>query len=389
MVRIAYLASLVFIATIPCESAVVIAGARTIAMVIGVATAAVWLCSIPIPSEPRKPRLLHAALFAFLLWNIASFYWTLAPDRTLVRIGTYVQLGVAAWMLWDLYRTTEQLRAALQAYVLGGFVSIAATLANYNSGVEIKEYAEGRFSGLGLNANDLALILALGLPLAWHLTTTPSSSRGGRIARWVNLAYIPLAIFAIALTASRTAIFAVAPALIYMLWTLGRFRPRVRVAVPVLLCVSAFAIWPYMPQATVERLGSTFASVASGDLGGREQLWIRSFEVFGANPVLGVGSGAAGATAVGAFVHNSFLSVMVELGCIGAVLWFTISAIVLVKAWRQPQPQRGVCLSLLCVWIIGASTLTWEFTKPTWLVFTFIALSSTFSDEHDGAEDTL
>ena len=79
--------------------------------------------------------------------------------------------------------------------------------------------------------------------------------------------------------------------------------------------------------------------------------------------------------------HNSYLSVLVELGLIGFILFSLILAIAFVKAWHQPKWQSWFWLTVLAVWSIGAFTLTWEARKSTWLFLSFIVLSATLTDK--------
>ena len=97
---------------------------------------------------------------------------------------------------------------------------------------------------------------------------------------------------------------------------------------------------------------------------------------------LGVGSGAYGFTilkvadfsymqgrAANAVAHNTFLSVLVELGVVGAALLLALLASMLYCAIRMRYLERCLWISLLLTWMIGVSALTWEYHKPTWLLF--------------------
>jgi len=74
--------------------------------------------------------------------------------------------------------------------------------------------------------------------------------------------------------------------------------------------------------------------------------------------------------------HNSFLSVLVEVGLIGFVLFGIILTIAIVKAWNHPKWDKSFWLSLLLVWAIGASSLTWEHRKVTWLFLSLVVASA-------------
>jgi len=68
--------------------------------------------------------------------------------------------------------------------------------------------------------------------------------------------------------------------------------------------------------------------------------------------------------------HNSYLSVMVELGLVGFAMFASILWITFRYALIQPKWDRRFWVTLLAVWAIGASTLSYEHRKTTWLVLT-------------------
>jgi O-antigen ligase len=67
-------------------------------------------------------------------------------------------------------------------------------------------------------------------------------------------------------------------------------------------------------------------------------------------------------------VHNTPLSVAVELGGIGLLL-FVGAFVLLVWGVRRSAPNhRALAMSLLATWCVGCSSLTWEARKATWFV---------------------
>jgi len=381
MRNIAYLLSLVLVFSIPWENAITLGGFGTLARVAGILAAGAWLGSILISGRIRKLNPFLLLFFLFALWNVVSLYWTVDARETNVRIITYIQLALLAWIFWDLFTTQKTLMAALQAYILGGYVVIAATISNYLAGQGISDYASSRYAGAGMNADDLALILILGLPVAWHLATRMRNGILGLLLRLVNYAFIPFALFAILLTATRTALFAVVPVVLYILGTVSQLKPFVRILIFVVLIGALFGLQPFIPQATFERLSTIPASIAAGDLGGRVALWRASFQAFIQHPLIGVGSGALNSPfQLGGFAHNTFLSILAELGIIGFILFVVLLGVVLKEAIFQPKGYSYLWLSVLAVWVIGVFTLTWEFRKPTWLFLSLIVISSNLLD---------
>jgi glycosyltransferase involved in cell wall biosynthesis len=53
-------------------------------------------------------------------------------------------MTVLIWILWDLYRKPQALRAGLEAYVLGAYVSIGGSILDFLQGRHITRYVEGR-----------------------------------------------------------------------------------------------------------------------------------------------------------------------------------------------------------------------------------------------------
>jgi O-antigen ligase len=377
--------SLVFIFTIPWEGAFNVAELGTISRITGVLMATVWLASLVITRRFRKPHPFLILVSIFIGWNVLSVFWSLGVDETLRQLKTYAQLGLMAWILWDLYTTSKTLRAALQTFILGAYVALGSTIFNYCTGQEISagagqdisDYSEGRYSGAGINAVELALILALGLPVAWHLATSSAKSLRDNILRILNGLYIPASLFAITLTGSRTSLFVVAPGLLYILGTANRIRPLCRILVLAFLVGALLVIRPSVPEPTVERLSTTSASIAEGDLGGRGILWRETFERFSEHPVLGVGSGALHSSNVLRTVaHNTFLSVLAEVGLTGFTLFVGVLVIVAFQLRNQPKSFSTLWISVLAIWAMGNFSLTLESSKLTWLILSLVVVSA-------------
>jgi O-antigen ligase len=71
--------------------------------------------------------------------------------------------------------------------------------------------------------------------------------------------------------------------------------------------------------------------------------------------------------------HNTFLSVLVELGIVGALLLGGLLVSAFRSALRMPSLERCLWVALLLTWSVGVSSLTWEYRKPTWFLFGILA----------------
>jgi O-antigen ligase len=377
MRKIALLISLALVFTIPWETAITISSLGTLTKLIGFGAAGIWIASVLINGTLRKFHAYHIAVLAFMLFNLASIFWTVSYDLTMMRIKTYLQLAILTWMLWDLFTTPESLHMAMQAFIFGAYMTIASEFINLLSGRTISLYEVGRFTGAGQNANELSLILSLSLPLAWYLATTQKPGYAARILKVVNFAFIPLALFAAILTGSRTALVTNIPGLLYIAGTMNKLKPVYRILVFAIIVTAFIVIWPLIPQATFNRLSTIGNSIAGNDLGGRTRLWRESFAIFLNHPFLGIGSDALGAPGqLGAYAHNTFLSIMAELGLVGLFLFLGVLSIVVFQAISQPKPFAILWVTVIAIWLIGAVSLTWEYTKGTWFFLTLVVISA-------------
>ncbi len=96
-------------------------------------------------------------------------------------------------------------------------------------------------------------------------------------------------------------------------------------------------------------------------------------------PLTGVGAGAFPRAAFAAltpwrnpplpYVHNTPLSVAVEQGFIGLLLFLGIFALIVRGVARGAPNPRSLVTSLVLTWSIGCASLTWEARKGTWFIF--------------------
>jgi O-antigen ligase len=375
--KITYIFSLVLIFILPWEDSISTASLGSIARLMGFVVAGFWLATVIMEGKFRKPHLFHMLVLLFFLWNFLSLYWSVGTENTVQRIKTYSQIFLLLLIFWDLFQKQEELRAGLQVYVLGAYVLVASTIYNYLAGNVAVQY-EGRYSATGINANDVALILILGmpigLPIAMELLFTIPRNFKGFLQRAVNFLYIPLSIFAIVLTGSRTSIIAVIPFTIFLIGT-QRIKIERKLLIFMAIFVSVLIFLPLVPQAVIHRIGTVGQSIAAADMGGRVTMWRKSIEVIANHPILGLGSGAVDRM-IGGAVHNTFLSITAETGIVGLLLFFSILGLVVYEAIRMPRRISALWIAIFLTWLIGIVSLSWEFRKVTWILLSFMIIES-------------
>lgn len=376
MPKYTYICAVLFIFTIPMEKVIDLPGAGSLSRIVGLLTAGLWLLSLIQRRRMRSITAFHVLFFLFVLWNGASYFWSLEGERSLERISTWAQLAILVLIVWDVIRTTPQLRVGMQAYVLGAYLSIGGTIFNYLSEVT---FVYGRYSAAGLHVVNLGLLIALGIPFAWYLAFSKNDDfKLISKLRPINIAYLPLAFLGIALTGSRGGMLAALPSLIFILGTLKRLPWKVRILFFLVAGVGMYYAHLLVPESSYQRLSTTYEELTQGgDMSGRVGLWREGLELFTQHPFVGIGTNAYKYTVeLGQVAHNSFLSVLVELGIVGLSLFLAMLGYILYNALRLPRTEALFSVTLLLIWFIGASSLTYEHHKPTWLILSFILISA-------------
>lgn len=377
MSRVAYAALWVFVFSVPAEPAFAI-GTNLISKITGGLALGLALLAVVVSGRLRRLHLFHVAALLFVLWvgcGLVFFNntWVTIPNK----FWTYVQLLLVVWMIWELGATRSRQLGLMAAYVLGACVSAVDTILLYRREADVLR----RFAAGGIDGNDLAMTLALAIPMAWYLAMTYRQP----LRRWVCSAYLPLGLFAIGLTGSRGGMVATLVALLIMPLTVARLSPGRRAIAIVLLCISGAVAVRYIPVTLIERLATTTTEVEEGRLGGRYKIWAAGVRAFAQRPVVGYGTSAF-KKAIDPWLltrtqvaHNSYLSVLVEQGMVGLLLYLMMFFAVWQAVLKLPQLERRFALVLLAALGTSMLPLTSEDSKRVWIVLAvLLGLSQTY-----------
>ncbi|WP_046174499.1 O-antigen ligase family protein [Domibacillus indicus] len=363
---------LITIFSIPWENALMLGPFGTIVRPLGLLAFMMTVLAIMRNGQYRPLNLIHYVLLAFILWSGFSIIWSADPDLTLTRIKTYAQLFIMVWLIWELARTQTQMNMIMQAYVWGAWVSVVDTISNY---VSEEQVAYGRYAAEGFDPNDLGVMLALGIPMAWYLFLNQKHA----LLRWMNAAYLLFGMWTISLTASRTAFVVGLVALLYILLTFKKLSRGMKAAMAVILAASSIYVYQKMPEDSLERIATIHSDVSQGDLNGRGSFWEAGMNIVNSHPIIGVGAGAY-PEAMESLIqernlsHNTPLSILAETGLIGMLLFLVVLFLFLRVATKTGNLESMMFLTLLVVWFMATMFLTWEMRKPTWLLFGLLAL---------------
>jgi O-antigen ligase len=148
---------------------------------------------------------------------------------------------------------------------------------------------------------------------------------------------------------------------------------RLATAIGMLALSGALAV-AYVPQKIVDRLASTSTEVEDLRLGGRFKLWVGGMRAFAQRPMTGYGTSTFRFAITpwlgdkSQVAHNSYISVLVEQGLVGFILYITMFIAVFSSVRKLPSLERRFALVLLATLGMAMSPLTWEDRKPVWFI---------------------
>lgn len=377
--RLARLAGLLFVLVLPIENIFVLPVVGSLGRLTGLL---LLLCAVPLFLERgafrlRRPPAAVLLLALYVLWSFAGLIWSVEPSSTVGYATTFLQFLVLIVALWQIFPDEAGRLQVMQAYVIGCVIAVLDGIRNFATG---NEAVYLRFSVSNTDPNEYALVLALGIPMAYELFT-----RSRRAVRVLNLVLIPVLLVGIVLSSSRGGTVAAAVAL--MVFPLGflaldRFSRRTILAVLALVMVAIPFYWDEIAATVgtnIERISTLGSELTSGTLNERSTIWSGGLEAFGSRPVLGSGGGTFPAAleevmGMRQVAHNTYISVAVEMGLVGFALFVAILLTATLPLLVRINARTLPSLILLATLLIGIAPLSWEFRKPFWLVVTLLLL---------------
>ena len=336
----------------------------------------------------QRPGLGHVLLTAFVCFSFMSVLWSVDPDMTLDRTWMYSMQLAFLWLVLQIVESQEDMNIVMGGYVIGSVLASSVNLHAFDAGQQTIANS-GRYSAATLDPNEFALTVALSIPMAWYL----GFSAKRPIVRGFFLLCPLIMIPGVILTGSRGATVAMCAALLIIplcFNRIGALTKGIVVATGISAIVGGVTL---LPESTLKRLASIGPEAMTGSMAGRREIWAAGWEQFKDHPIFGVGTGGFAqsislANSQNPVAHNTYLSVATELGVVGFLIYFLALVSMMLDVLRMPKPERWLWLPVLLAWMIGVSTLTWEHTKTTWLIFALILTRARlFDSEREHAAD--
>ncbi|MBI4902864.1 MAG: O-antigen ligase family protein [Acidobacteria bacterium] len=363
--RIFFAAAWLLAFATPWDDMIILPGEIQLTRVLSLLVGALWIVSAAQRGRMRSPMRIHLFMAAFLAWSVLTYFWSVDPERTARRSLSYLQLMILAWVIYQSAESLSRYRSLLQACLLGNTVLVGFVFKAY---IEGQLWGEGRYTANGVNPNDLAGSLAVGIPMAWWLLTT------GSRAWWAvfNWLYMLAAASAIVLTGSRTGLLALIVAAIYPSIRLLKASWKVRFAALVLIAGGGFVLLEVSDTIAARRILTVLSQFEQRDFGGRASAWQLGYQVFQESPLLGLGAGTFSVATSSIYhipiaAHNMFIEVAVESGGVGVAFFLMIVASAFSS--RSPNPGfRRHLLFILLTWAAVGMASSWENKTITWLL---------------------
>lgn len=366
MKSLAYAALWIYVFCVPWTIIVAFgSGINLISRVTGMVALGLALLAATISGRIRRLHGFHVSALLFVMWAGLSqlVFFFRSGYRLPSKYWTFIQLLLVLWMIWEIAPSKRQQLGLLAAYVFGAYVTAADTIVLFRSQAGLRRFAAG-----GADPNGLAMTLALALPIAWYLGMAYRHS----VLRWLFRAYVPIGFFALGLTGSRGGMVAGVVALLFVPLSITRLTPARLATAIVLLGLSGALAVAYVPDQVIQRLATTGSEVEDLRFGGRFTIWKAGIRAFAQKPIKGYGTGAfipaVAPWGVDQVAHDSFLSVLVEQGLVGLLLYLGMFLAVFLAIRRQPRLERRFSLVLLATLGVTMLPLTWEDNKAVWFI---------------------
>lgn len=370
---------LVFIFSVPWQNTVVLGGTRTLSSAIAVVALLATVLTCFAEKRIAKPPVFFFAFLMFVTWQLATYFWSVDAASTLGRVLTLVQILAMVWLVVELCPSERERLQLMQAFVFGGIVVCLMLIQAYLSGRAMDTY---RFVPRDFNPNESADLIAMGIPMA--LLGIARGKRGALF--WLNTMYVPLGLFSVVLTASRSGFVATCVGLTAVVFVLRRTRSAYRILwLVVSLAVFAGVFFGLSGsqrlQANIQRLTFSRDIGSIGTLTGRTTIWAEGLKVFSAHPLFGIGAGTfrlgvEDELGPGKDAHDMWVEIAAGTGVVGLALLAALLAAALapVLIWRDES--SGFYIVLFLVLLVVASLANVVTSKALWFVLTILSVQA-------------
>ena len=327
-----------------------------------------YICHELLRGKIQRVTTTELLFGLFWLWSATSMWWSIDLKASKGLVFQYASCLIMFSVVSRVSVNPKHWRKIGWSFIFGILVTALVFLLTARQAAD-----NGRFGVEDINANYIAYSVASAFPVLFVLLATKK-----RDLPWRAFACIWMVVCFLALlyTGSRGAMISVFLTGIAMIFPQRRRQIGRLILLLITVGISFFIAALFLPDAITSRFGflSVLAgkSVKSVDLSYRLDNWPFALQMFYSNIVRGIGVGAfESVSPLNLRVHNIPLSLLVELGLIGFILYFLIVYkifVIVIRRAKDPFVRRGG-IALLAAWIPIAMSGAWEVSIVAWLVF--------------------
>ena len=323
----------------------------------------------------RRIKLFDCLALVFISYAFMSISYSPYPRLSLERSTTILLLYISVfWIIWKY--AYHQGPEKVVSLILGviWIIFIASYAAIFIG--PYRPFLNGRFMGVFANPNGMGVVSALILPLSlWKFLET-----GKKSALFLFL----LISLSLLLCGARGSINAALFSLGYFIYA----RSKKNNPFAFFATVSGVLIFIWIIETLAKEFFKTYIRVESIPiLGGRLEAWQAAVSLIMDKPLFGYGFGVEdklfGLKKVmfhahsGAYAHNSFLGMLLQLGLLGFTMFFVPLFVLLFKELFPPQEDREIPIlryalrASLIAGLICCMSESWIYSVGNTQVFPF------------------
>lgn len=306
-------------------------------------------------------------------WALVTSIFSINAEGAVARWFSFlVPLLVLIYILNRLVTDEKNIRNIMLSFVAGCCIPICIMIYFTMQGVTGEL---NRMTAFEQDQNELSVMLSIAASFVFILL----KQNYPKIVNILLVVFLCVCLVAILLTGSRTGLIIFLAVSIFGLVSFG--KKGILWAVLSIIFITPL-ILPFIPESNIERLLETQEQVSEGDFTGRGYVWERGLTAFHSqNPIrmlLGVGYDQFQFLYnqnYGTFTapHNTYLSVYVELGIIGFLIFLYILFYVFRKTITLCRSNRTlVYLGLFLPIIIAMVTLGLQTRRWLWIILFLI-----------------
>ena len=326
---------------------------------------------------PRAINNADGYIGAFLVFSLVSCLYSIDPMISLLRLASVILMyGAIFWGIWVIADEIGEKKVVLIV------VNTAAVLFAMHILVAVIDPAGsfpylGRFEGWMINPGTVAGYAASFLSLVLYMTLHKSSRR-----YWLLVAVI---VFILIMSQTRTELFSASIGSLYFLFFAYPKRRLISLMSFIIVLIASFA-WlrtgpMIFPQGTEDSLNNVDMEVSNyqenpriehiTSLSSRTEKWRIGLAYFLERPLQGFGFGTEDQLfdyhgvdelsyiRTGSYIHNSYLGLVLQVGLVGALLFYVPIGIFLLKEIQvsfsgQHDPLRTSLLAVVLTCMVAA-----------------------------------